>query len=45
MEFLNNIELRGVVGAARVQTITGKQCASFSLCIEYASSDASGRWL
>lgn len=30
------------MGAARVQTITGKQCASFSLCIEYASSDASG---
>lgn len=42
MEFLNSIELRGIVGNAHVQTITGKQCASFSLCIEHSSSDSTG---
>lgn len=42
MEYLNSIELCGIVGNARIQPISGDVCASFSLMVEHCSKDSHG---
>lgn len=42
MEFLNQIELRGVVGNARLQTVSNDQYVNFSLLTEHTSQDSHG---
>lgn len=42
MEYINNIELRGVVGTARLQAISNDVCANFSLMVEHSSKDSHG---
>ena len=39
MEFLNRIELAGVVGTIRKQTFSGRNVANFSLVTEYSYKD------
>ena len=39
MEFLNRIELAGVVGTIRKQTFSGRNVANFSLVTEYCYKD------
>lgn len=39
MEFLNSIELRGIVGIARQHVISDKVSLAFSLLTEYAYKD------
>ncbi len=42
MEFINRIELVGVVGRINRQTISGRMVANFSLVTEYSFKDKSG---
>ena len=42
MEFINRIELVGVVGTIRKQTYSGRMVANFSVVTEYAFKDKTG---
>lgn len=42
VEFINKIQLRGVVGRADNSTIAGKTCTQFSLVTEHAERDRAG---
>ena len=42
MEQINKIELRGIVGNARVQVVGDKKVIRFSLATEYAYKDRNG---
>lgn len=42
MEHLNRIELQGVVGTIRLNTIQGMQVANFSLATDYLSKNNAG---
>ena len=42
MEFLNKIELRGVVGRVNVSNYGGRQVANFSLVTEYSYASKDG---
>ena len=42
MEFLNRIELRGVVGRADVNLVNGSHVCNFSVVTEYGSRDKEG---
>ena len=42
MEYLNKIELRGIVGVIHTHNVGGKQYASFSMATEYAFKDKEG---
>lgn len=42
MEFLNRIELKGVIGTVRRQTVADKEVVNFSLVTEDCHKDASG---
>ena len=42
MEFLNRIELRGVVGRADINTVHGSQVCNFSVVTEYSGVDKEG---
>ena len=42
MEFINRIELVGVVGMIRKQTYSGRMVANFSIVTEYAYKDKNG---
>ena len=42
MEFINRIELVGVVGMIRKQTYSGRMVANFSIVTEYAYKDRNG---
>ena len=43
MEFLNRIELRGVVGKAEVNTVNGTQVCNFSVVTDYSGVDKEGK--
>jgi single-stranded DNA-binding protein len=43
MEFLNRIDLRGIVGSSSVTRIGDKQLCRFSLVTEYAQKTTDGR--
>ena len=42
MEFLNKVELKGIVGRVHVQNIAGKEHAKLSMATNYAYADAEG---
>ena len=42
MEFLNKIELRGVVGRADVNVVNGSHVCNFSVVTEYSTRDKEG---
>lgn len=42
MEYMNKIELRGIVGVIHTHNVGGKQYASFSMATEYAFKDKDG---
>jgi single-strand DNA-binding protein len=42
MEFLNRIEIRGVVGRAEINTFNGTQVCNFSVVTEYSTRDRDG---
>ena len=42
MEFINRIELVGVVGTIRRQSFSGRTVANFSVVAEYAYKDKNG---
>ena len=42
MEFLNRIEVKGVVGSSRTTTVANIQTVNFSLATEYCYTDKSG---
>ena len=42
MEFLNRIEVKGVVGSARTTTLENIQTVNFSLVTEYCYTDKAG---
>ena len=42
MEFINRIEIVGIVGTIRKQTFSGRTVATFSVVTEYAFKDKSG---
>lgn len=42
MEFINRIELVGVVGTIRKQTYSGRMAANFTVVTEYAYKDKNG---
>lgn len=42
MEFLNKIQLRGVVGRADVNAVNGSHVCNFSVVTEYSSRDREG---
>ena len=42
MEFLNRIEVKGVVGSSRTTTLDNNQIITFSLATEYYYTDKSG---
>ncbi len=42
MEFINRIELVGIVGTIRKQTYSGRMVANFSVVTEYSFKDKSG---
>jgi len=42
MEFLNRIEVKGVVGSSRTTTLDNIQAVNFSLATEYCYTDKSG---
>lgn len=42
MEFLNKIELRGVVGRADVNVVNGSHVCNFSVVTEYSTRDKDG---
>ena len=42
MEFLNRIELRGVVGRADVNVVNGSHVCNFSVVTEYSTRDKEG---
>ena len=42
MDFLNRIELRGIVGKAEVNTVNGSRVCNFSVVTDYSSRDNEG---
>lgn len=42
LEFLNKVELRGVVGRCEVNIVNGRQVANFSLVTEYSRNASDG---
>ena len=44
MEFLNRIELRGVVGRADVNTVGGSRVCNFSVVTEYSGMELETTW-
>lgn len=42
MEYLNRIQIRGTVGAIRLQNIGGRTVANFSVCTEHFSKTEDG---
>lgn len=42
MEYLNKIELRGIIGAIRVAEVAGRKLASLSLCTQSITTASEG---